>query len=546
MSLRKIQAAEQKWKKKNSEVQSKAVKRFTSSEIEIAELYGPNKHNFSAEYFLDQIGFPGEYPFTRGVQADMYRGRLWTMRQYSGFGTAEETNKRYHYLLSQGISGLSVAFDLPTQMGRDSDHQLAAGEVGRVGVAIDSLEDIDQLFKGIDLSKISTSMTINSTAHILLALYLALAKKRNIDWSKLRGTVQNDVLKEYIARGTYVYPPKAALKIATDIFEFCKDYVPEWYTISISGYHIREAGSSAVEEVAFTLANGIAYVQAALDRGLKIDSFAQRLAFFFNCHNNFLEEVAKFRAARRMWAKIMKERFSAKNERSLQLRFHTQTAGSSLTAQQPLVNSVRTTLQALSAVFGGTQSLHTNSYDEALCLPTEESAKLALRTQQVIAYESGVADFVDPFAGSYVIENLTDQIEEKSCELIKKIDSLGGMIKAIEQDFPQKIIEESAFKYQQLIDRGEQKIVGVNAFKEEADTKINLLKINPALEEQQKKNLAQLKARREMRNVEASLKNLRKVASLNQNIVPAVIAAVENSVTLGEISDTLREVFGEY
>lgn len=542
MSLRKIQELEKKWMSNKAKEQS----RKTSSDIEIKPLYSANKGNLSPDYFINEIGFPGHYPFTRGVQGDMYRGRLWTMRQYSGYGTAEETNKRYHYLLSQGITGLSVAFDLPTQMGRDSDHVMSTAEVGRVGVAIDSIEDIDKLFSGIDLSKISTSMTINSTAHILLGFYLVLAKRKNISWSVLRGTIQNDILKEYIARGTYIYPPKAALKITTDIFEFCKENVPEWYTISISGYHIREAGSSAVEEVALTLANGIAYVESALKRGLKIDSFAQRLAFFFNCHNNFLEEIAKFRAARRMWAKIMKTRFSAKEERSMQLRFHTQTAGSSLTAQQPLVNTVRTSLQALAAVFGGTQSLHTNAYDEALCLPTEDSAKLALRTQQVIAHESGVTDFVDPFAGSYVIEELSDQIEKKATDLLDKIDSLGGMIKAIEGGIPQKIIEESAFKYQQSIDSLERKIIGVNIFKEEENSKINLLKIDPQIEKTQVENLAKFKSMRDDKKLKISLDDLRVTAKEDKNILPAVISAIENNSTLGEISDVLREVFGEY
>jgi methylmalonyl-CoA mutase N-terminal domain/subunit len=523
--------------------------RLTTAGIELPPLFVPRPEDLSAEKYLQFSGFPGEFPFTRGVQPTMYRGRCWTMRQYAGFATAAETNRRYHYLLSQGTSGLSVAFDLPTQMGRDSDHSVARGEVGRVGVAIDSIEDMETLFDGLPLDRISTSMTINSTAHILLALYLECAKRRGIAWTALKGTVQNDVLKEYIARGTYIYPPKPALKITTDIFEFCRDHVPQWTTISISGYHIREAGSTAIEEVGLTLADGIAYVESALARGLEIDSFAPRLAFFFNCHNNFLEEIAKFRAARRMWAVIMRDRFHAQNDRSCMLRFHTQTAGSSLTAQQPLVNVVRTSLQALAAVLGGTQSLHTNAYDEALCLPTEDSALLALRTQQVLACESGVTDVIDPLGGSYAVESLTDSIEEGAWQLIKKVDDLGGMVRAIELGVPQEIIEESAFRYQQAIEQGRSKVVGVNVYTDEkssAGSEVKLLKVNPEHERAQIERLNAFKSRRDKNAVERSLSELHRAAAEERNILPPVCDAVHNAVTLGEISDVLREVFGQY
>lgn len=531
----------------------------TSSDIDLPHLFTPSDQSIDTENFLQKIGYPGQFPFTRGIHPTMYRERLWTMRQYAGFGTAAEANKRYRYLLSKGTNGLSIAFDLPTQMGRDSDDPLARGEVGRVGVAIDSLEDMESLFDGIPLDHISTSMTINATAHILLAFYLALATKRNFSWAKLRGTVQNDILKEYIARGTYIYPPQAALKIVTDIFEFCRDHVPLWNTISISGYHIREAGSNAVQEIAFTLADGITYVEAALTRGLEIDSFAPRLAFFFNCHNNFLEEIAKFRAARRMWAKIMRERFHAKLEKSWVLRFHTQTAGSTLTAQQPQLNIVRTTLQALAAVLGGTQSLHTNAYDEALCLPSEEAALLALRTQQILAFESGVAEVVDPFAGSYAIEALTDEIETRVWQYLKQIDALGGMLRAIETGFPQREIEEAAFRYQQEIEKGVRRIIGVNvcqegldSSREESMTSIEkldpqkVLHVDLELEAKQIEQLEQRKNSRDHNKVTSYLEKLRSDAAVGVNIMPAVYEAVSHSVTLGEISQVLREQFGEY
>ena len=514
------------------------------------ELFVPEKSQLTEQHYLDRLGFPGEFPFTRGVQPSMYRAQRWSIRQYAGFGSAEDTNRRYHYLLKQGTTGLSVAFDLPTQMGRDSDHTLARGEVGRVGVAIDSVDDMDTLFAGIDLAKISTSMTINATAHILLALYIAVAKRRGTPLTALRGTVQNDVLKEYIARGTYIYPPKAGLKIVTDIFEFCRDTVPQWNTISISGYHIREAGSTAVQELAFTLADAIAYVESAVARGLEIDSFAPRLAFFFNCHNNFLEEIAKFRAARRMWAHIMRDRFGAKLDKSLMLRFHTQTAGSSLTAQEPLTNAARTTIQALAAVLGGTQSLHTNGFDEALCLPSEESALLALRTQQVIAFESGVSDVVDPLGGSFAIESLTDQLEAQAYQVIGHIDSLGGMVRAIELEFPQQQIEDAAYQYQRSIERGETVIAGINSGGSgEGDSKaspIRVVKIDPELERRQIERLQALRACRDNSAVSAALAALERDISENKNLMPSVCNAVENRVTLGEISDVLRNKFGEY
>jgi methylmalonyl-CoA mutase N-terminal domain/subunit len=489
----------------------------------------------------------GEFPFTRGIHPTMYQGRLWTMRQYSGFGTAEETNERFRYLLSQGVTGLSTAFDLPTQMGIDSDDERALGEVGRVGVAIDSLEDMDRLFQDIPLEEVSVSMTINATAHILLALYLALAKKRGLSWKKLNGTVQNDILKEYIARGTYIYPPKGGIKLVTDIIEFCSNEVPQWNTISISGYHIREAGSTAVQELAFTFGNAIAYVEAALKRGLSFDSFAPRLAFFFNCHNNFLEEIAKFRAARRIWATLARDLFKAKEKRSMLLRFHTQTAGSTLTAQQPEVNIVRTTIQAMAAVLGGTQSLHTNSFDEALGLPTERAALLALRTQQVIAHESGIAQAIDPFGGSYLIEELTNHIEHEVLKYLNEIENKGGMVQAIEGHFPQEEIERAAYDYQREIEREERLIIGVNSFKSANDsTEVNVLKVNPALEEEQRARVKLLKQNRDATKAKECLDKVGEHAKADQNIVPAVIDAVNADVTLGEISDLLREVFGEY
>ncbi|MDB5282144.1 MAG: methylmalonyl-CoA mutase [Bacteroidota bacterium] len=488
---------------------------------------------------------PGKFPFTRGIHSEMYRSKLWTMRQYAGFSTAEESNKRYHYLLSQGVTGLSVAFDLPTQIGYDSDHELAEGEVGKVGVAIDSLEDIETLFKGIRLEDVTTSMTINSTAFILLAFYIALAKKQNADLKKISGTVQNDILKEYAARGTYIYPPKPSMKIITDIFEYCNNEVPKWNTISISGYHIREAGSTAVQEIAFTLSNGKAYCQAAIKKGLDINQFGQRLSFFFNAHNNFFEEIAKFRAARRMWAQMTKE-LGATDVRAQMLRFHTQTGGSTLTAQQPKNNITRVTLQALAAVLGGTQSLHTNGYDEALSLPTEEAAKIALRTQQIIANESGVVDTVDPLAGSYFIETLTDQLEEAAWKYIKRIDEMGGSVEAIEQGYMQTEIASASYKYQGAVERKEKIIVGVNQFTEQENSKTDLLRINDSIRKVQSEKLSKLKAVRNNESVKECLRKIKETSSNGNNIMPLVIEAVENYATLGEIAGTLREVYGEY
>jgi methylmalonyl-CoA mutase N-terminal domain/subunit len=491
-------------------------------------------------------GYPGEFPFTRGVQATMYRGRLWTMRQYAGMGDAEESNKRYKYLLAQGTTGLSVAFDLPTQIGMDSDHAMAAGEVGKVGVAIDSIEDMERLFAGINLEKISTSMTINASAAILLALYIAVARRNGSDTRKLSGTVQNDILKEYIARGTYIYPPRQALRIITDMFAYANEHVPEWNPISISGYHMREAGCTAVQEVAFTLANAIAYVDAALHAGLDVDKFAPRLSFFFNAHNNFLEEVAKFRAARRMWARIMKDRFRAKNPKSLMLRFHTQTAGSTLTAQQPENNIVRTALQALAAVLGGTQSLHTNGFDEALGLPTEEAARVALRTQQIVGYETGVANTIDPLAGSYYIESLTSEIERRAQLYLDKIESLGGTLRAIEQGYIQQEIQNAAYDFQQGVDRLENVVVGVNRFQSEGDRSVPVLRIDEALEGRQVERLRALRRRRDKSKWEAGIRAVEGAARGNQNLMPHIIDAVESYCTVGEISDALRRVFGEY
>ncbi|MFN2425779.1 MAG: methylmalonyl-CoA mutase [Candidatus Binatia bacterium] len=492
------------------------------------------------------LGMPAEFPFTRGVQANMYRGRFWTMRQYAGFGTAEESNNRYRYLLSQGTTGLSVAFDLPTQMGRDSDHSLAEGEVGKVGVAIDSLADMETLFDGIPLDKVTTSMTINATAAILLGFYLALAEKQGVSWDKVGGTIQNDVLKEFIARGTYIYPPAQSMRIVTDIFAFCAENVPSWNTISISGYHIREAGCTAVQEVAFTLADGIAYVEAARSAGLDIASFASRLSFFFNCHNNFFEEVAKFRAARRLWANIMKNRFGATKERDMMMRFHTQTAGSSLTAQQPLNNTIRTTIQALAAVCGGTQSLHTNGYDEALTLPTEVAATTGLRTQQVIAYESGAADVIDPMGGSWYVEWLTDEIERRSVEYIETIDKMGGAVKAIESGFQQREIQHSAYTHQQMIESGERVLVGVNRFQSKENYPIELLKLDPANERNQKAKLAQVRATRDNAKTQAALAEVSRRAAGTENLMPAILDAVRAYATLGEISDAMRQSFGEF
>ncbi len=492
-----------------------------------------------------KLGYPGEFPYTRGIHPSMYRSRLWTMRQYAGFGTAEESNKRYHFLLSQGTTGLSVAFDLPTQMGYDADHPLAAGEVGKVGVSISSLEDMRVLLNDLPLERISTSMTINATASILLALYIAVAKEQGADVRKLSGTVQNDILKEYTARGTYIYPPRHSMRIITDMFSYCAQHLPRWNTISISGYHIREAGSTAVQEVAFTLSNAITYVQAALDAGLDVDTFAGSLSFFFNSHNNLLEEVAKFRAARRMWAHIMRERFHAKDPRSLMLRFHTQTAGSTLTAQQPDNNIVRTAYQALAAVLGGTQSLHTNSKDEALALPTEDSARVALRTQQILAYETGAADVVDPLAGSYYVEYLTDQIEAQAWEYIRKIDDLGGSVHAIERGFIQAEIEQAAYTYQKALEEERAIVVGVNRFTLEQEQRPALLRVDPEASKRQAARVAQLRLSRDNERTQQSLRALEAGADGNENLMPLIINAVEAYATLGEISDTMRRVFGE-
>ena len=488
----------------------------------------------------------GHYPYTRGVQPTMYRGQLWTMRQYAGFGTAAESNRRYKYLLAQGGKGLSVAFDLPTQMGRDSDHPMARGEVGRVGVAIDSLEDMRVLFDGIPLGEVSTSMTINATAATLLALYIAVGEEQGVSPRALRGTIQNDILKEYIARGTYIYPPAGSMRLITDTFTYCAANVPQWNTVSISGYHIREAGSDAVQEVAFTLSNGIAYVEAALKAGLDVDEFAPRLSFFFNVHNNFIEEIAKFRAARTLWAKIMKERFGAKNPKSQMLRFHSQTAGVTLQAQQPLVNIVRVTLQALASVLGGTQSLHTNSYDEALGLPTEEAARIALRTQQVIAHESGVADFIDPLGGSWAVESLTSEIIHRVEEYFAKIDALGGMIKAIEQAFPQHEIERRAYEHQRAVERKDRIVVGVNEFVIAEEEPVPVAKIDPALEEDQVRRVQALRARRNASETQRALKALDDAATGTGNLVEPIVGAVKAMATVGEIADVLRARFGEY
>jgi len=516
----------------------------TSSHIPVRELYTPASPAGGEDE--QKLGYPGEYPFTRGVQPTMYRGRLWTMRQYAGMGDAEESNKRYKYLLSHGTTGLSVAFDLPTQIGLDSDHPLAMGEVGKVGVAIDSVEDMERLFEGIELTKISTSMTINATAAILLALYVAIARRKGADISKLAGTVQNDVLKEYIARGTYIYPIPSAMRIVTDLFAWANENVPEWNTISISGYHMREAGATAVQEVAFTLANGSAYVQAAIDAGLEIDHFAPRLSFFFNAHNNFLEEVAKFRAARRMWAGIMQQKFKAKNLRSCMLRFHTQTAGSTLTAQQPENNIVRTAIQAMAAVLGGTQSLHTNSFDEALSLPTEQAARIALRTQQIIAYESGAPNTIDPLAGSYYLESLTDQIETRANEYLDKIAALGGMLKAVDCGFVQQEIQNAAYDYQQAVDQQRATVVGVNRFEQEQETPVPIQRIDETHERKQVERLRSLRANRDAKRWSAALEGVQAAARSGRNLMPTILEAVESYATVGEISDAMRKVFGEY
>jgi len=489
---------------------------------------------------------PGQYPFTRGIHPDMYRGKLWTMRQYAGFGSAEESNRRYRFLLSQGITGLSVAFDLPTQMGMDSDHALASGEVGRVGVAICSLADMESLFDGIQLDEVTTSMTINSTAAILLSLYVLVARRQGADLKKLSGTVQNDILKEYIARGTYIYPPRPAMRIVTDLFAWAGTELPEWNTISISGYHIREAGSTAIQEVAFTLANAIAYIEAAMNAGLNVDAFGPRLSFFFNAHSDFLEEIAKYRAARRLYARIMNDRFGAKDPKSMMMRFHTQTAGSTLTAQQPDVNVVRVALQAMSAVLGGTQSLHTNSRDEALGLPTEESARLALRTQQIIAHESGITNVADPFGGSVYIEELTDKIERGAEEYIARIDAMGGTLAAIEKGWIQTEIQNAAYEYQQRVEHGEKIVVGVNRFRQESEVPLAAFRMDPAIERQQVERLRQVRTSRDSSTVESRLKDLEEAARGSDNLMPRILAACEALATVGEISDRLRNVFGEY
>jgi methylmalonyl-CoA mutase, N-terminal domain len=516
----------------------------TISGLPVERLYTPE--SLGAWDAEEALGYPGELPFTRGIYPTMYRGRLWTMRQYAGFGTAAESNRRYRYLLGKGQMGLSVAFDLPTQIGMDSDAPLALGEVGKVGVAIDSLEDMQTLFDGIPLENVSTSMTINATAAILLCLYVAVAKKQGASLARLSGTTQNDILKEYIARGTYIYPVRPAMRIVTDIFGWCRTELPKWNTISISGYHIREAGSTAVQEVAFTLADAIAYVQAALDAGLGVDEFAPQLSFFFNAHNDLLEEIAKYRAARRLWAKIMQERFGARDPRSLLLRFHAQTAGSSLTAQQPEINIVRVAIQALAAVLGGCQSLHTNSMDEALALPTEDAALIALRTQQIIAQETGVANTADPVAGSYAIESLTNEIEVRARGYIEKIDAMGGMLRAIEAGFVQGEIQKAAYDYQKAVESGEQIVVGLNDFVAAEERPIPTLQMDPNLEREQVERLRALRARRNAAAVKASLAELERRARGTENLLPAILAAVENYATVGEISDTLRRVFGEY
>jgi methylmalonyl-CoA mutase N-terminal domain/subunit len=516
----------------------------TPSGLPVERLYDP-EHPAGADY-NERLGYPGAFPFTRGVQSTMYRGRLWTMRQYSGFGTAAETNLRFRYLLEQGQTGLSVAFDLPTQMGFDSDHEMAVGEVGKVGVAISCIEDMEALLAEIPLDRVSSSMTINATAPIMLAFYIAVARRRGIDTDKLSGTVQNDLLKEYVARGTYIYPPGPSLRLVTDLFAYCDEHVPRWNTISISGYHMREAGATAVQELAFTLANAIAYCQAALDREMQFESFGRRLSFFFNGHQNFFEEIAKFRAARRLWAKIVRDRFGVEDEKLMRMRFHTQTAGSSLTAQQPDVNVVRTTLEAMSAVLGGTQSLHTNSMDEALGLPSEGAARLALRTQQVIAFESGVADTIDPLAGSYFVESLTDSMEREALRYIEKIDELGGAVRAIEQGFQQREIHEAAYRRQKQVESGEETVVGVNRFVVEEEIRPEVLKVNPALHRERAERLAVLRERRDAEAFRTAMTALRKGADGSENLMPLIVAAVEAEATLGEISDLLRGVFGTH
>jgi methylmalonyl-CoA mutase N-terminal domain/subunit len=543
-----IAEQQQRW---HTEVVEPVLRRFperqdhfaTLSNIPMQRLYTPV--DFDDGAYLEQLNFPGQFPFTRGVHPSMYRGRLWTMRQYAGFGTAEESNRRYKFLLERGQKGLSVAFDLPTQIGYDSDHPMAAGEVGKVGVAITSLQDMETLFDGIALDQISTSMTINATAATLLALYIAVAKKQGVDPAKLTGTVQNDILKEYIARGTYIYPPGPSMRLITDVFAYAEQALPRWNTISISGYHIREAGSTAVQEVAFTLANGIAYVEAALEAGLEVNKFGAQLSFFFNVHNYFLEEIAKFRAARRLWARIMRQRFQATNPRAQMLRFHAQTAGSSLTAQQPDNNVVRVALQALAAVLGGAQSLHTNSRDEALALPTEESVEIALRTQQIIAHETGITKIIDPVGGAYALESLTATIEQQALAYIQQIDDMGGAVKAIELGFPQQEIQQSAYHYQQEVEDKSRIVVGVNEYVND-EPEPPIMRLDPALERQQVERLQALRAQRDTARVTAALARLETAARGSDNLMPCIIDAVECYATLGEIADTLRRVFGEH
>lgn len=546
-AMAKIDAAYRKFEEKTTASLEKHPERTgisTGSGESIKRLYTPI--DLSDTDYMEDIGLPGQYPFTRGVQNTMYRGRFWTMRMYAGFATAEESNKRYKFLVEQGSSGLSVAFDLPTQIGYDSDHPLAEGEVGKVGVAIDSLADMEVLFGGIPLDKVSTSMTINAPAAVLLAMYIAVGEKQGVSSALLRGTIQNDILKEYIARGTYIFPTEPSMRLITDIFAYCADNVPQWNTISISGYHIREAGSTAAQEVGFTLADGIAYVEAAIKAGLDVDAFAPRLSFFFNAHNDLLEEVSKYRAARRLWARIMKERFGAKSQKSMMLKFHTQTAGSTLTAQQPDNNIVRTTIQTLAAVLGGTQSLHTNSRDEALALPTEASVRIALRTQQIVANESGVTNTVDPLAGSYYIEARTDDIEEKAMAYIRKIDDLGGAARAIDKGYIQKEIMDAAYQYQKEIETGKRVVVGMNKYQIEEPRPTGLLRVDPTVGEQQKLKLTELRERRDNEKVNRTLENLRAVCTGTDNVMPAILDAVREYATLGEICGVMRDVFGEY
>lgn len=527
------------------ETQTERKERFTTlSGIPLPVVY--SAADLAGWEYETQLGYPGEFPFTRGVYPTMYRGRLWTMRQYAGYGTAVESNRRFHYLLARGQTGLSVAFDLPTQIGLDSDHPLAAGEVGKVGVAIDSLEDMETLLEGIPLDRVSTSMTINATAAILLAMYVAVAKRQGVDRKRLSGTVQNDILKEYIARGTYIFPVRPAMRLVTNIFAWCRTELPNWNTISISGYHIREAGSTAVQEVAFTLADAIAYVEAAIEAGLAVDEFAPQLSFFFNAQNDLLEEIAKFRAARRLWARLMRERFGAQKADSMRLRFHAQTAGSALTAQQPENNIVRVAIQALAAVLGGCQSLHCNALDEALALPTESAALLALRTQQILAHESGVANTIDPVAGSYAIEKLTDEIEAQARDYLARIDAMGGMLRAIETGYVQAEIQKAAYEYQQKIESGEQIVVGMNQFRSEQEKPIEILRVDPEIERAQVERLRALRARRNEAHVRTALAEVERCAAGSENLMPAILAAVEAYATVGEISDALRHIFGEY